>query len=82
MSSLFIFPSLHFVNPHQVDNMEYMLFTAKLQDCYNTTPAARTDDLNVYCPVIGQACVARFDDKLWYRAQVIGECVCMWMAQF
>uniref|UniRef100_A0A4W6DQE7 Ring finger protein 17 n=1 Tax=Lates calcarifer TaxID=8187 RepID=A0A4W6DQE7_LATCA len=55
-----------------VDNMESLLLSAKLQDCYNATTVAGEDDLTIYCPVIGQACVARFDDKLWYRAQVIG----------
>eukprot|EP00064_Thunnus_orientalis_P004775 superscaffoldBa00000447_g4787 len=55
-----------------VDNMESLLLSAKLQDCYNATTVAGDDDLSVYCPVIGQACVARFEDKLWYRAQVIG----------
>ena len=69
------------VSIHQVDNMESMLLSAKLQDCYNATVAGG-DDLRVYCPVIGQAYVARYDDKLWYRAQVIGEDVCMCMSQF
>ncbi|XP_044072779.1 RING finger protein 17 isoform X2 [Siniperca chuatsi] len=55
-----------------VDNMESLLLSAKLQECYNETAVTAADDLNVYCPVIGQACVARYDDKLWYRAQVIG----------
>ncbi|KAM9347789.1 LOW QUALITY PROTEIN: RING finger protein 17 [Symphorus nematophorus] len=55
-----------------VDNMESLLLSAKLQDCYNASTVAGEDDLNVYCPVLGQAYVARFDDKLWYRAQVIG----------
>lgn len=57
----------------QVDNMESMLLSAKLQECYN---AAGQEDLCIYCPVIGEACVARYDDKLWYRAQVIGESEC------
>ncbi|KAM8749037.1 RING finger protein 17 isoform 2-T3 [Acanthopagrus schlegelii] len=66
----------HINNPadfyiQMVDNMESMLLSAKLQDCYNATVAGG-DDLRVYCPVIGQAYVARYDDKLWYRAQVIG----------
>ena len=69
------------VSIHQVDNMESVLLSAKLQDCYNAT-AAGVDDLRVYCPVIGQAYVARYDDKLWYRAQVIGEDVCFCMSQF
>ncbi|XP_062258691.1 RING finger protein 17 [Platichthys flesus] len=55
-----------------VDNMESLLLSVKLQDCYNATSVAGQDDLNIYCPSIGQACVARYDDKLWYRAQVMG----------
>ncbi|XP_034430715.1 RING finger protein 17 isoform X2 [Hippoglossus hippoglossus] len=55
-----------------VDNMESLLLSVKLQNCYNATSVAGQDDLNIYCPSIGQACVARYDDKLWYRAQVMG----------
>uniref|UniRef100_A0A3B4Z7Q8 Ring finger protein 17 n=1 Tax=Stegastes partitus TaxID=144197 RepID=A0A3B4Z7Q8_9TELE len=55
-----------------VDNMEPLLLSAKLQECYNETTVVGQLELNVYCPVIGQACVARFEDKSWYRAQVIG----------
>ncbi|CAK6968526.1 LOW QUALITY PROTEIN: RING finger protein 17 [Scomber scombrus] len=54
-----------------VDNMESLLLSAKLQECYNVTSTGE-DVLDIYCPVIGQPCVARFDDKLWYRAQIIG----------
>ncbi|KAM7406894.1 hypothetical protein PAMA_002879 [Pampus argenteus] len=56
-----------------VDNMQSMLLSAKLQDCYNATTVSGEDDLRIYCPVIGQACVARYDDNLWYRAQIIGK---------
>uniref|UniRef100_A0A3Q1GIU1 Ring finger protein 17 n=1 Tax=Acanthochromis polyacanthus TaxID=80966 RepID=A0A3Q1GIU1_9TELE len=55
-----------------VDNMESLLLSAKLQECYDETTVVEQGKLNIYCPVIGQACVARFDDKSWYRAQVIG----------
>ncbi|KAM9850619.1 RING finger protein 17 [Aulostomus maculatus] len=55
-----------------VDNMESLLLSAKLQDRYNANAVAGDDDLIVYCPVIGQACVARYEDSLWYRAQVTG----------
>uniref|UniRef100_A0A3Q4MNV7 Ring finger protein 17 n=1 Tax=Neolamprologus brichardi TaxID=32507 RepID=A0A3Q4MNV7_NEOBR len=55
-----------------VDNMEFMLFSAKLQEFYNDLALLEEDKLSIYCPVIGQSCVARLDDKLWYRAQVIG----------
>uniref|UniRef100_A0A673AY12 Ring finger protein 17 n=1 Tax=Sphaeramia orbicularis TaxID=375764 RepID=A0A673AY12_9TELE len=65
----------HILNPSDfyiqlVDNMESLLLSAKLQKFYNAIPKAGEDN-QIYCPVIGQACVARFDDK-WYRAQIIG----------
>ena len=59
--------------------METLLLSAKLQDCYNAQTVFGEDELKVYCPVIGQACIARFEDKLWYRAQVIGGDVCLSM---
>lgn len=59
--------------------MESLLLSAKLQECYNAT-AMSGEDLNIYCPVIGQACVARYD-KLWYRAEVTGKGVFMGMSQ-
>ncbi|XP_034002342.1 RING finger protein 17 isoform X2 [Trematomus bernacchii] len=55
----------------QVENMESLLLFAKLQDCYNATTMAGDEDFNIYCPVMEQACVARFKDK-WCRAQIIG----------
>ncbi|KAM9804538.1 RING finger protein 17 [Neosynchiropus ocellatus] len=54
-----------------VDNTEYLLLSAKLQDCYNMT-SGEDASLIINCPVIGQACVAQYEDDLWYRAQVIG----------
>lgn len=53
--------------------MESLLLSAKLQDCYNSLRVVGEDDLSIYCPVVGQAYVARYDDKFWYRAQMIGE---------
>ncbi|XP_049584527.1 RING finger protein 17 isoform X2 [Syngnathus scovelli] len=52
------------------DNMESSLLKARLQECYNDKNAE--ESLLLYCPVIGQACVARFDENMWYRAEVIG----------
>ncbi|XP_021162995.2 RING finger protein 17 [Fundulus heteroclitus] len=46
-----------------------LLLSTKLQDFYNELAE---DELRVHCPVIGQACVARFGDKSWYRTKVIG----------
>uniref|UniRef100_A0A3Q2Z490 Tudor domain-containing protein n=1 Tax=Hippocampus comes TaxID=109280 RepID=A0A3Q2Z490_HIPCM len=52
------------------DNMESSLLKAKLQECYNAKSGE--GELLVYCPIIGQACVARFEENVWYRAEVIG----------
>ncbi|XP_056292563.1 RING finger protein 17-like [Pseudoliparis swirei] len=51
-----------------VDNMEFVLLSAKLQACYNET----REELSVSCPVLHQACVALYEDRKWYRAQVTG----------
>ncbi|KAF6717026.1 RING finger protein 17 [Oryzias melastigma] len=55
-----------------VDSMESLLLSARLQDCYNAPDVFEDEELKVYCPEIGQPCVARFEENLWYRAQVIG----------
>lgn len=71
-SSSYVCPS------HQVENMELPLLSAQLQDCYNAATVADADDLKVYHPVVGQAYVACADDRLWYRAQALGEeCMCI-----
>ncbi|KAM9342298.1 RING finger protein 17 [Pholidichthys leucotaenia] len=54
-----------------VDNMESFLLSAKLQDVYNAASVLAEDELSIYCPASGQACVALFEG-LWYRAQIIG----------
>uniref|UniRef100_A0A8C6M4I4 Tudor domain-containing protein n=1 Tax=Nothobranchius furzeri TaxID=105023 RepID=A0A8C6M4I4_NOTFU len=46
--------------------------SVKLQDCYNRLAVLEDNELNIYCPVIGQACVARFERNIWYRAKIIG----------
>ncbi|XP_068428378.1 RING finger protein 17 isoform X2 [Clinocottus analis] len=55
-----------------VDDMEFVLLSAKIQACYSEATVREEDDLSVYCPVMQQACVARYKDTLWYRAQVTG----------
>lgn len=56
--------------------MDLTLLSAQLQDCYNAATVTDAGDLMVYCPVIGQAYVARADDELWHRVQVIGKGIC------
>ncbi|KAJ0070701.1 hypothetical protein NL108_017887, partial [Boleophthalmus pectinirostris] len=55
-----------------VDNMESLLLSDKLQKFYSAPPESEEEDLRIYCPVIGEACVALFEDKMWYRAQITG----------
>ncbi|XP_061092080.1 RING finger protein 17 isoform X2 [Conger conger] len=52
-----------------VDNIEYLLLNAKLQDFYSQEGLG---GLEVFCPTLEQACAALFEDKVWYRAQIIG----------
>ncbi|KAG7278420.1 hypothetical protein CRUP_026971 [Coryphaenoides rupestris] len=54
-----------------VTNMEFQLFNAKLQTCYE----AENDHsgLQLYSPAMQQACVVRHHDNLWYRARITGE---------
>ncbi|XP_076857432.1 RING finger protein 17 isoform X2 [Brachyhypopomus gauderio] len=53
-----------------VDNNEFLLLNSKLQDCYGS-PRAESD-LQIYCPVLAQACVALYNGKDWCRAVVTG----------
>ncbi|KAF7709854.1 hypothetical protein HF521_016704 [Silurus meridionalis] len=53
-----------------VDNMEFLLLNTQLQNCYGL-PGAESD-LQVYSPVLSQACVALYDNKDWCRALVTG----------
>ena len=53
--------------------MALTVLSAQLQHCYNAATVTDADKLMVNCPVIGQAYVARADDDLWYRVQVIGD---------
>ncbi|KAJ8407108.1 hypothetical protein AAFF_G00287840 [Aldrovandia affinis] len=52
-----------------VDNMEFLLLNAKLQEVYSQEGGA---GLEVSCPALEQACAALFEDKVWYRAQIVG----------
>ncbi|XP_072300260.1 RING finger protein 17 [Eucyclogobius newberryi] len=56
-----------------VDNMESLLLSDKLQKFYNAPPECEEENLFIYCPVMGDACVALFEDQMWYRAQITGQ---------
>lgn len=52
--------------------MESLLLSDKLQKYYNAPSASGEEALHIHCPVIGEACVALFEDKLWCRAEITG----------
>ncbi|TRY97078.1 hypothetical protein DNTS_027273, partial [Danionella cerebrum] len=52
-----------------VENTEFLLLHAKLQDCYNGPKAS--SEFQIYCPSISQACVAQYEQE-WCRVQVMG----------
>ncbi|KAM9486561.1 RING finger protein 17 isoform 2-T2 [Clarias gariepinus] len=52
------------------DNMEFLLLNTKLQSCYGHPEAE--SELQIYSPVLSQACIALYDNKDWCRAQVTG----------
>ncbi|XP_075054987.1 RING finger protein 17 isoform X2 [Mixophyes fleayi] len=56
---------------HVIGESEYVRIVDKVQEVYNSEEA---DDLKILCPVMGQACVAKYnsEDDQWYRAEVIG----------
>ncbi|XP_077154444.1 RING finger protein 17 isoform X2 [Ranitomeya variabilis] len=49
---------------------EYRNTTDRIQEVYNSRDA---DHWQVHCPVVGQACVAKYDteDDVWYRAEIM-----------
>ncbi|XP_062983147.1 RING finger protein 17 [Elgaria multicarinata webbii] len=48
---------------------EFAAFLSKVDEVYKNEGGV---SLEVLCPVQGQPCIARFEDGVWYRAQVIG----------
>ncbi|XP_075707719.1 RING finger protein 17 isoform X2 [Rhinoderma darwinii] len=55
---------------HVIDVSDYAKILDKIQDVYNSK---RADDWQILCPVVGQACVAKYDteDDQWYRAEIM-----------
>ncbi|XP_042317049.1 RING finger protein 17 isoform X2 [Sceloporus undulatus] len=48
---------------------EFAAFLSKIVEVYKCEDEV---GLEILCPIQGQACVAKFDDGVWYRAQVVG----------
>ncbi|XP_053312057.1 RING finger protein 17 [Spea bombifrons] len=54
---------------HVLDSSEYLSIVNKIQKVYNDEDA---EDFEILYPVIGQPCIAKYEDEDWYRAEVIG----------
>ncbi|XP_029459015.1 RING finger protein 17 [Rhinatrema bivittatum] len=52
-----------------VDTLEYLMLMKKIQEVYNNGDC---ENLEIICPIKGQACIAMFEDEQWYRAEVVG----------
>lgn len=50
--------------------MESLALPEKIQEIYKQENGK---NLEIFCPVEGQACIAKQEDGNWYRAQIIGE---------
>ncbi|XP_063186755.1 RING finger protein 17 [Chroicocephalus ridibundus] len=52
-----------------VNSLDSLSFSKKIQEVYKHE---YRKNLEIVCPVEGQACIAKQDDGNWYRAQIIG----------
>ncbi|XP_053165407.1 RING finger protein 17 isoform X2 [Hemicordylus capensis] len=48
---------------------DFAVLLNKVEEVYKNPSG---DNLEILCPIQGQPCIARFEDGVWYRAQVIG----------
>ncbi|XP_063088536.1 RING finger protein 17 [Cavia porcellus] len=52
-----------------VENLDFLLLLKTIEEFYRSEDG---ENLEIVCPVQNQACVAKFEDGIWYRAKVIG----------
>ncbi|XP_028910701.1 RING finger protein 17-like isoform X2 [Ornithorhynchus anatinus] len=53
-----------------VEKLDFLLFLKIIKDAYKNE--CDGENLEILCPVQGQACIAKFEDGILYRAEVIG----------
>ncbi|XP_057563202.1 RING finger protein 17 [Hippopotamus amphibius kiboko] len=54
---------------HLIENLDFLFLLKTVEEFYKSEDA---ENLEILCPVQDQACVAKFEDGVWYRAKVIG----------
>ncbi|XP_021092053.1 RING finger protein 17 isoform X1 [Heterocephalus glaber] len=52
-----------------VENLDFLLLLKTVEEFYRSKD---DENLEIVCPIQDQACVAKFEDGIWYRAKVIG----------
>ncbi|XP_007495242.1 RING finger protein 17 isoform X1 [Monodelphis domestica] len=52
-----------------IESLDFLVLLKKIEEVYKNEDG---ENLEILCPVQGQACIAKFEDGVWYRAQVIG----------
>nr|XP_017512412.2 RING finger protein 17 isoform X1 [Manis javanica]XP_017512413.2 RING finger protein 17 isoform X1 [Manis javanica] len=52
-----------------IDSLDFLSVLNTIEEFYNSEDG---ENLEILCPVQDQACVAKFEDGVWYRAKVIG----------
>lgn len=66
---------LQYFNPFisQIESLDFLFLLKTIEDFYKSEDG---ENLEILCPVQDQACVAKFEDGVWYRAKVIGRQFC------
>ncbi|XP_067418829.1 RING finger protein 17 [Emydura macquarii macquarii] len=52
-----------------VESLDFLVLVKKIEEVYKNDDG---ENLDIICPIQGQACIAKFEDGVWYRAQVTG----------
>ncbi|XP_068786396.1 RING finger protein 17 [Struthio camelus] len=52
-----------------MDSLDFLALPKKIEEIYKHEDR---EDLEIVCPVEGQACIAKYKDGIWCRAQIIG----------
>ncbi|ELK09309.1 RING finger protein 17 [Pteropus alecto] len=52
-----------------IESLDFLFLLKSIEDFYKSEDG---ENLEILCPVQDQACVAKFEDGVWYRAKVIG----------
>ncbi|XP_074838133.1 RING finger protein 17 [Carettochelys insculpta] len=50
-----------------IESLDFLVLLKKIEEVYKNDDG---ENLEIFCPVQGQACIAKFEDGVWYRAQV------------